>query len=148
MIATVERHALTSIGPCLCLTVNLLRALCFGMVRAFCRDALWLLVLEVLCGKHAPQEDTVGLVTQCVVDELGAWYKRKHATTPLYNLALFRVSRKRLGDVSHRTCKNNGSDGWSKLCFDTAGLGNRLLSTNNREGLPTLPTTSRSHRWT
>ena len=102
--------------PCVCLTVDLLHALHLGVMNSFCRDGLWLLILESAWGKHATQEETVDLATHCIVHEMDAWYKRRHATHPPEHLTRFHLSRKKLGDVSHRACKSKGAETYG-LCI-------------------------------
>ena len=96
--------------PCVCLTVDLLHALHLGVMNTFCRDGLWLLILDGTWGKCATQEETVDLPTHCIAHEIDAWYKRRHATHPLDHLTRFHLSRKKLGDISHRACRSKDAE--------------------------------------
>ncbi len=105
------------ITPSRSLTIDGLHCLYLGVMLAFCRYLVWLMITEHIWGRASTVEETLQISLLAIRHELTQFYKTRHQQHPTEFLTRVRLGKKSLGDHGNRKLATKAAETWGFLLF-------------------------------
>ena len=119
------------ITPNRSLTVDGLHCLYLGVMLAFCRFLVWLMITEYVWGRASTAEETLQISILAIRHELTQFYKARHQQYPTELLTRVKIGKKSLGDHGSRKLATKAAETWGFLLF----LIDKMSKSKANEGL-------------
>ena len=105
------------ITPSRSLTIDTLHCLYLGVMLAFSRYVVWLMITEHVWGLAGTAEETLQISILAIRHELSQFYKARHREYPTEFLTRVRIGKKTFGDHGNRKLATKGAETWGFLLY-------------------------------